>query len=767
MVGAGWAAVWQHRLPTDDVARFVGDESQLAQITGTVDGEPYLSDPRRGVFGEFSYRQPSTVFVLRVDSIVVDGAAQHASGRVYARVRQADHRLQQGDRVRVTGWLGPILGPANPGERDWRISLASRGIRGRLTLVNRGNWSLVERPTAGWFTAVRRWCESGAVAALHVGAAFEPQRRAFLEAILLGRRGGDLAELEEHFRRVGLAHLLAISGAHLMVLLGLVWLGARVLGLSPPRVAAVVLAVLVWYLLTVVPRVPILRAAVMSGLFTVGYATGRRMRALELVALAALLILIWRPSELLSVGFQLSFGIVFGLLVFVEPVSRWLWRGFDAPYEQHQGSWWRWPARWLVGYVAVSVIAFLIAMPLVAYHFRYVSLLGVAASLLAWPLVMAVLGVGYLKVLIGQVLPSAGVLLVWPLQRSADGLTGLVAWMSEWPGAGVTLHTQPTLVWLVGALAVVAAWLAGRFVQRRVAFVVAVGLCVVGVVDLSTVTSPLAQRMGVGGERPALTLNMFSVGDGSCYLLRVAGDEQQHTLMFDCGSQHDTGVGSDRIVPALQHLRVSRIDTLVISHADLDHFNGSLDVVDRVKVGRVFVPPQMLDAARRDPGSASAVLIEQLRRRGVPVGVISRGWREAHGGAVLEVLWPPEGLRAQRVNDTSVVLSVRVAGRHVVLNGDIQQDAIESLLALEADVRADVVDLPHHGSFIEASPRWLQAVAPAVVLQSCGPGRFSQDKWGDWLERLSIQRLTTAEAGMVELIIERGGEVRWEGFKVP
>lgn len=154
-------------------------------------------------------------------------------------------------------------------------------------------------------------------------------------------------------------------------------------------------------------------------------------------------------------------------------------------------------------------------------------------------------------------------------------------------------------------------------------------------------------------------------------------------------------------------------------------------------------------------------------QRGVPVRSVSRGWRGKHGGALLEVLWPPVGLQAGRVNDTPLVLSVRAGDRRVVLNGDIQRDAIESLLDLETDMGADVVDLPHHGSFVKASPRWLEAVEPAVVLQSCGPGRLSHDKWGQWLERLSIQRLVTAEEGMVELTIGQDGEIGWEGFKDP
>ncbi len=777
VVAGAWTGVHEQRVSNDSVMRYVGGESQLAEVTGRVDGRPYVTDPRRGEFGRFSYLSPGTVFGLRVETVVVDGERVRASGRLMVRVRETDHRLRVGDEIGARGWLAKIDGPANPGEFDYKRYLSDRGVVGRLTLAARGNWWLMERGSVGWLGSIGRWravAADAAVASLRVGMGRDAVRGAFLDRILLGRRGGKIDELEEGFRRVGLAHLLSISGAHLGVLLGLVWYGSRLFVGNPRWSAVIVLVVLAFYLMAAEARVPIVRASIMAGLFGVCYAAGRPMRALDAMSLAVVVVLIWRPGDLFSAGFGLSFGVVAGLLVFTGSMSEWLSGGLST--ESNSRSWRVWLARGASQYVSVSVVAFLIAMPMVAYHFGLVTPWAGVVSVAALPVVTGLLCVGYLKIVVGLVLPSVGVLLAGVLGWFADVMIWMVGFAAVWPGAWFELSVQSTAGWCVAATGVAVAWMGGWFVGRRLALSVAVGLCVVTVCVPGQMVR--AVRRWVGSEDAAVRVNMFAVGDGSCYLVRLSGgtggtggtggegsEGRGYVLMFDCGSQADGEVGRRRIVPALKQLGVGWIDTLMISHADMDHFNGCLAVADRVGIGRVLVPSQLLEAGAGERSSgAAAFLVEQLRGRGLSVEGIGRGWREERGGGQLEVLWPAEGLKTRRVNDTSLVLSIRAAGRRVLLNGDIGQASITAMLDGGVDLRADVSDLPHHGSVVGASGRWLEAVGAGVVLQSSGRGRLMRDKWAGLLDGLGVTRLVTAQAGMVCVTIGRAGSVGWTTF---
>lgn len=401
-----------------------------------------------------------------------------------------------------------------------------------------------------------------------------------------------------------------------------------------------------------------------------------------------------------------------------------------------------------------------------------VNPLSVVLSVLALPVLTAVLGLGYLKVLVGFVLPSGAVVLSGPVRWVGGALALLVEQAATWPGATVRLVYALPGWWVAAALAVVWLWFGGWFRQRRVAGVLALGV-VVGVVVW--IEQPGAGRVLRGGDQaqatrdPAAELFMLAVGDGSCFVLRVqdsAGDEK--VLMFDCGSQPYPLIGRRSVVPTLRHLGIERVDVLLISHADLDHYNGTLDVLDAIEVGQVWVSADLPDDARQHPGRATAFLWSELRRHGYTPRTVTRGDRQRLGDAEMDVLWPPaEGWEDAKGNDRSVVLSVRIAGRRLLLNGDIQQDAIAALLDAGEDLAADVADLPHHGSFVDASERWLDAVAPRLVLQSSGPARLRRDRWAGVLEQRQLPRRVTDTAGMVRVTVDRDGELTWSAFLEP
>lgn len=754
LIAAACCAGRTRYISEHDIRRFAGEQSQLAQLTGTVSGEPRLTTSRRGAFGAFDYRSPGTVFILDVETIEVRGETRRASGRVLVKIDQADHRVRPGSRVEVIGWLAAISGPVNPGEFDFRAAAARRGIYGRITLSTRGNWTLIDAPASGWWTKLRAAAARRAADSLRIGMQPDSRRVALLDALLLGRRGGDLEGLDESFRRVGLAHLLSISGAHLGILIWVVWMVVKLLIRQPPRAALVILAVLALYLLSVPARVPIIRAGIMAAIFCIGYATGRRMRPGELLSLACVVVLVWRPDDLFNSGFQLSFGVVAALLTFTGPLGQTIWP--DPPVLPAADRTQHLIVRRAADYLAVNIVAYGVAMPLVMFHFQVITPLTILLSMMALPVVTVVLTLGYVKILAGLLLPSVGLMISGPLKWATDTLSGLVDHAATWPGATIELARSPSIMWTAAVLGGVIAWLGGAFVNRRRAMVGVIFVCV----------AAFMVRPG-SAPPPPMRVNMFAVGNGSCYLVRLhdKSSQQTFTVMFDCGSQQYLHIGPASITPALKASGVRRIDVLIISHADLDHFAGALDVMDHTPVGKVLMTGQQLADAAERPDSASGFLVRSIRQRGLAIEAVSRGWSLAAGGGQLSVLWPPAGFQADRSNDMSMVLTVEGAGRRLLLSGDIQQRAIEGLLAVEPNIAADLCDLPHHGSFVEASPRWLKRVSPQIVLQSSGARRLRVDHWAPLMADTPIKRLITSRDGMVEVDVTDDGAMIVQRFK--
>ncbi len=777
---AGWAAGQAGWTTHDDIRQFTTETSQLARVEGVVVGAVYLSPSRRGAFGAFAYRAPNTLFELECQRIEVDGQWRPARGRLLVKIEQVDVQLRSGERVRASGWLAAIDGPSNPGEHDYRAWLAQQGVYGRLTLKSRDNLARLGLAGAGGaWQRLRQGTAQAASGSLALGMRDKPTRLHLLQTLLLGRRDVPLDGLEESFRRTGLAHLLAISGGHLAILLGLVWLAARLVIHHPPRAALLVLAVLALYLLAVPAQVPIMRAGIMAALLCLAGLTGWRVPSLRLLAIAVLVTLVWRPLDLFNAGYQLSFLVVAALLLFTRRVGQWLWRDPEIALPD---QWREQVLRAGADYAAANLVACAAALPLVALHFAAVTPVAGLLSLLALPVVTAVLGLGYAKIALGLLSPSAGALLSYPLTWVTDALRLLVEQASTWPGVYWELARAPSALWALGALGWSAALLGGWF-HRRPAALLLSALLVTGwfwwgtrppglghdwqhsEMLLPASTTPARAAPVAAAPRPVMELHMLAVGNGSCFLVRTASGK---TLLFDCGSQEylDTGVKS--VTPALRSLGVQHLDLVLISHADLDHYGGVLDVLDRVPAERVMVNEYLLAEARNQPQGATAFLIEQLYARQLAVEQVGRGLNWNWDDLQCDLLWPPPGLAADTpANDTSLVLRLRTAGHCVLLTGDIQQFAITQLLQAEPDLRADVMDLAHHGSFVDASPRWLAQVAPKLVLQSSGEARLYRDRWFTLLSEANIKRLITARDGMASVWLADDGAVRCRTFRAP
>lgn len=751
-VAAAWLIVQRDYTAAHTAARYINDEGAIVRVAGRIASPPRDVVSEQGPFGAFNYRDPGTLFELDLQRIDTGGGWEDCSGTILVRIKQHDHRPMLGQRIEATGWLSTIGPTQNPGEFDYAAYLKSQGVLGRMTLMRRGNWEPLGPPPQYTFTGLRRWLGDEAAISLRRGLPHDPQQTGLLEALLLGRRTGDIDELSDSFRAVGLAHVLSISGAHLGILLLLVWGLGRLLIGRPTVVAWGVMAVLVLFLLVVPWRTPIVRAAIMAGVFCVGYGFGRRLRGVEMLAGAALIVLVWKPGDLFTAGFQLSFGAVGGLLLFARPVSLRLWPEPTVqlfhPTAAQQG--WR----WFVDFVAVSVVAFLVAVPLVMYHFKLLSPLAALLSMFALPVLTGLLGVGYLKILLGVLLPSASSLLAMPTAWLADSLVALVDQSRRMPAASVPLMNQPTIAWTAAALAVVVAWLAGRFDHRRVAGLLALVL----VIGWAVLEQRPHDGQAVTERPPAMEVVMFGVGDGSCYLLRSGGE----TAMYDCGSQEFLRIGERSIVPALQELGVQRLAFVMLSHPDLDHFAGVLDVVDAMAVDRVIVSAEVLREAESAPRGSAGYLVEQLRSRGIEPEVAGQGWSETLGQARLDILWPAPDFESDHNNNHSLVLRAEAGGQRMLLNGDIQGEAIDALLSAGVDLRAEVTDLAHHGSWVDESPAWFAAVLPRLVLQSSGPRRPERDRWAGYLRERNIPRLATDATGMVRIAFTEEGRLVWE-----
>ena len=175
----------------------------------------------------------------------------------------------------------------------------------------------------------------------------------------------------------------------------------------------------------------------------------------------------------------------------------------------------------------------------------------------------------------------------------------------------------------------------------------------------------------------------------------------------------------------------------------------------------------MVEAARSQPDSALGQLLDQLTKRMKRLDEIAAGQVREVGASTWTWLHPDEVARYPKSNDESMVIRIETANRAAIVCGDIQREVLRQLIAAhvegELNIAADIVELPHHGSYNEEATAFIRHVNPQVVMQSTGPRRWRTDRWATELaDRI---RLVTARDGACTVRIDGRGHISVERFR--
>lgn len=629
--------------------------------------------------------------------------------------------LVVGDRVRVQLRFAPIRRARNPGARRIAREEERRGIGVRGRILDARLAVRVEPRDAAW---LRRWRQARAALAQRL------QRvgpgGALLAVLSLGDRAGLEPEDREAFRRLGLSHLLAVSGLHLALVAALAFALVRAAllrcGSLPARrdvrPAAVVAAVAaaLGYALLAGWGVPVQRAWVFVLACLGTLVVGRRSAPGHTLAAAGLTIAVLDPAAPFALGAQLSFVATSALLASVRAVPAAEQRpGLRAAC-----------ARSALSSLRISATAIAATAPVLAGHGLSATPAGLAANVVAVPVTgLLLLPVSLLAAASAAAFESESLPLEvaeWIARTCIAGVRVVAALLPPFsqgpptPGVAIALAT---------ALAVVS--LGVRSTRARVI------LCVIVCIGLRMV--PGAR---VGPDPPRVVV--FDVGQGDSILV----EGRTGAILVDGGwARAGADQGRSVIGPGLRALGVERLDIVLASHADLDHRGGLVSVVENFEVGEIWVP--------RGAAADFPELLGLARRKGIPF--LARGAEDAverRGDLVIEPIWPESGGPGAPLgsrNDGSLVVRVSLAGSRVLLTGDIGFEAEMALVRSGRDLQADLLKVAHHGSRGSSSRRFLAAVGfdLALVSASCS----------------SRRPLPSREA--LDRLQQAGGSVWWTG----
>ncbi len=680
-------------------------------------------------------------FPVGVERVLAGDEWVEAKGTVLVTARRVGGSLEgrrdgddvrYGDRVRLEGELTK---PPELEEFDYPAYLSRQGIGSVMsfplvTVVEEGQGGRIRSIQHG---VRRRLSESLARSMAEPAASLG-------QALLLGMREGIPQSTLEDFRATGTSHLLAISGLHVGILLGLaIPLSARVFGRRRGLYLIAPLAVVWSYALLAGMSPSLARASIMGTVYLAALALGRPKSILPALGLAGAVMVAVSPNILWSVSFQLSFAAMAGIATLSEPVSRRVQALFGA--SETEGGRFGLVIGAFAAAVGTSAAAILATLPLAAFYFREVSLIGLPTTLITLPMLPFALVFHGLAGGLGAVLDPLGWVFGWFAWGATMYIAEAAHVAAKTPGASFeTGRIAPLLV--VGYYG---AWGAWFIAQRWGVFAIVNSRFQgndggdrgkdgggvkndggsgkkgdwgpgFGAVKWLAIPSALAAALiwtaALTGQDGRLHVVFADVGNGDSAL--IVSPSGRHALVDGGGSREDAA----RLLGSSLPFWDRSVDVVALTHGHADHFAGLLEVLRRYDVEHIVERA----AQYTSPGYADwrrAVENEGARVTQATAGQII----DFGDGVTIEVLHPGETLMAgtaSDLNNASVVLRVVYGDVSFLLTGDIFVEAEREMVSRGADLSSAVLKVPHHGSRTSSSSEFIEAVGPSAAVISVG-----------------------------------------------
>ena len=729
--------------PTSDLARFHSERT--VQLEGLA-----LDDA--GQAGA------AMRFPVRVERVLSDGGWTEVEGTALVTAGRAAEigegrdapYVRYGDRLRLEGTL---TAPPELDDFDYPAYLARQGIG---TVMSFPSIALVGERKGGW----TRTTLADLRRSLHgsLGRSMPEPEASLGQALLLGMRDGIPDQVLDDFRTTGTSHLLAISGLHVGILLGLALpVSARAFGRRRHLYLIAPLLALWMYAVLAGLSPSVVRASIMGTVYLGALALGRPKSILPALGLAATVMVAVSPNILWSVSFQLSFTAMAGIATLSDPISRKLQSLFGVADEEETAS--RWPVRALAGAVGTSAAAIIATLPLTAFYFQQVSLVGLPTTLITLPMLPFALVFHTLAAISGLVFHPLGVAFGWLAWGATTYIVQVVHLAAKLPVASFeTGRIAPVLV--LGYYGVGAAW----YVARRSGFLSGLWPRVVSRSSVTNgISTPswsavpfvlvamLVWTAALTGEDGRLQVVFGDVGNGDATLIISPTGRQ---VLVDGGPEAQDAT---RLLGSALPFWDRSLDVVVLTHGHADHVTGLLDVLRRYDVGQIVereaehTTPDYLNWRQAVENEGSVVAQARAGE------VIDLG-----DGATIEVLHPPDRLLTgtdSDLNNASIVLRVVYGEVSFLLTGDIFVEAEREMLSQGIDIRSTVLKVPHHGSRTSSSPELIEQVSPSVAVISVGADNRFGHPHAETLDVLQeyapeARVMTTRDHGMIRFVTD-------------
>lgn len=596
-----------------------------------------------------------------------------------------------GTVCRVVGTLEKPVVPRNSNAFDFQEYLHYQGVFWKLKIERFTECQEINNP----LILIQRIRQAGTQ---YINRNFLPETAPLAAALIFGERTSMEQDLIEAYQRLGIVHLLAISGLNVGMLVGiLLYLGLR-LQITREKMTNLLMAILPVYMILTGASPSVNRACIMMFfiLLLTKLNQSKKMVPIDIIGIVFFLYIFLKPYVIYDVGFQLSFSVTFSLVLSTPILAKLTLRPISL-------------------LLATSFISQLASAPILLYYFYEFSLVSLLVNIPYVPLFSVVilplmLFVLFLHFLLGDLIDP----LVSLLESFVVLLNSITRYLSTFPYSTIILGRPSVILLILYCIFIPYFFHKWQKTQSRKGLFLYL-LIPIGIMFFQYIS----EQKKLDGE-----VTMIDVGQGDSILIRLPLGKGTYlidtggTLQFQTEEWKEREdpfeVGKDVLVPYLKSKGISKIDKLILTHGDVDHMGGAFALLRSIKV-KELVLTQVAE-----PSQLARDVMILSKDKKIPVHYAKKGDSWSVGEFQFKILAPPYLRDAEGGNNQSIVIYTELGGLTWLFTGDLEVEGEERLISGMNNFRVDVLKVGHHGSKTSTSELLLNSINPHIALISAG-----------------------------------------------
>ncbi len=546
-----------------------------------------------------------------------------------------------------------------------------------------------------------------------------------MKSIFLGENSYMDSNILDMFRDLGIAHVLAVSGLHIGIITAFLLYAFRKIRLN--KKTSVLLTILILWIYGYIIGYPasILRALIMFTCLILSQLTFRRYDSINSLCFGAIILLVYNPLWVFSVGFQLSFGVTLSIIIFTDKINKL----FNSKYSAISKA------------ISPILAAQIGTIPIIAYHFNKLPLMAILTNLILIPIISVCIVIGFIMIIFSLL----SIKLAFLIGIILNGLLCIFSYL------GLKMHdifnstvliTSPSYIEIVLyyisilMLFGITKFKVLNYKLKNCVFVYLIVFFVLtNIINLCT---------------DNIEIHFIDVGQGDCTLIKV----NNKNILIDGGGAElgNFDVGENIVLPYLLKNKVSSLDAVFVTHYHKDHCDGIISISDKIKIRNLFIGYMNLD------NKLYIDLIEKANQNNIHIAVFNKGDELDIGkNFKIKTLHPvTPSCEISNENNMSLVQMIDIFNNKILFTGDIEKEA-EMEIITNTNGYVDILKVPHHGSKTSSTQEFINCFKPKYAVISVGENNFGHpdSRVIDRYKSTGTKIFRTDKNGLVKVIFNK------------